>query len=116
MRASTSGNVMQCPNCYTEASSGLSRCPRCDAPLHRRPPAEETGYDRAHEARRDGGYPGAAGYGNPEDEWEPSAQWQPDWQQDRDPARGVAGRPPEPRQDAPWQAEPHHTEPHHTEP
>jgi hypothetical protein len=87
---------MQCPNCYTETSR-LSRCPRCDTPLFRRPPAHPPEYGTAHAARRDGGYHGdgyddngdgygpPAGRAGPEDDWEPSPQWQPDLPPDRRP-------------------------------
>src|ERR687895_2186266 len=98
---------MQCPNCHTETSR-LSRCPRCDVPLFRRPPAQPPEYSTVHEARRDGGYHGdqydgghgkggygsAADRGGPGDQWEPSPHWQPDSPVDRDPRPWRGDKPP----------------------
>jgi hypothetical protein len=84
---------MQCPNCYTEASPRLPRCPRCNTPFRRQSPPDSFGYDAARQRRRDTGYQNGYhgseyenGYGDAyDDPWEPSPQWQAEWR----PGRGT---------------------------
>lgn len=113
---------MQCPNCYTETPNSLPRCVKCEAPLPRRspPPASyDSPYERPHQRPHDpphnlpydpyemrpaGGSGFEDGYGDLEN-WEPAAEWHPEWPPpEREPTRRGAARHGS-RETGPWQAE-----------